>query len=263
MDARRNLPPQILEWNFRSGAERAKAEESLAEIKRLRPRLSAARFPIEKVFQNFTVSFGGNEAVVLSSPAGSGKSLDVGAWILKIMGGGAKVAMTQPRRDAAENVAVATAARHGFSFGRDVCYTTSEFHGNRAETRLKIMTTAVLVNMFRDNPALTGIDAVVIDEAHERDLNIDLAMALLKRANKLRKENGWPAAKLVLVSATADDKKFREAFNISETGVVRAEGKMHKVEKRFADESKVFETDPKTGQPRRREVDEIAADEAA
>lgn len=232
----------------------------LATIEDLRPELSSKQLPVEKAYESFRNALAQHDSVMLSAPPGSGKSLDVGAWLLKIMGQKAKVAMTQPRRDAAENVAVATAARHGLRFGSDVCFATSEFRGNRPETRLQIMTTAILVNSFRNDPTLKNLDAVVVDEAHERDLHIDLALALLKRANNLRKQQNQPALKLVLVSATLEDKKFSRAFNISDDAKIRAEGRLYKVDRIFTPSNDLFIPDYVTKEPRRREVEDVATD---
>lgn len=254
-------------WRAEGGKNEAEVRifnQSIAEIERLRreTNLPTRELPIQGWEAAFKAALAEYDVISVEAPPGAGKSLDIGVWAvdqLNILRQDVRVAMTQPRRDAAQGVAIASAARHGLSFGSDICFSTSEFHGNRDKTKLQIQTTGVLINRFRRDPLLKDYDAVIIDEAHERDLNIDFSLGLLKRANRLRKEQGMSSLKIILASATLEQDKFRKFFDIDEEAIIRSEGKMYEVGQHFVEESDRFYEDPNTHEQKERPFTEVAA----
>lgn len=238
--------------------------ECMEEIERLRQTdLPSREFPIESQREAFVFALENHEVVSVQATTGAGKSLDIGVWAVDVLGGGdTRIAMTQPRRDAAQGVAIASAARHDLSFGKDICFSTSEFHGNTNETKLQIQTTGVLINQFRKDPLLKRYDAVIVDEAHERDLNIDFTLGLLKRANRLRKEAGIKPIKIILASATLDEDKFIQFFGIEQDATIKAEGKMFPVGLHFVEGRDKFIEDQNTKEKAERPFTDIAARQA-
>lgn len=263
MNPQNDVQRQPVEFSRNESHERIR-NESEAEIERLRQTdLRSREFPIESQRQAFVFALENHDVVSVQATTGAGKSLDIGVWAVDVLGGGdTRIAMTQPRRDAAQGVAIAAAARHNLSFGKDICFSTSEFHGNTNETKLQIQTTGVLINQFRKDPLLKRYDAVIIDEAHERDLNIDFTLGLLKRANRLRKEAGIKPIKIILASATLDEDKFTQFFGIEQDATIKAEGKMFPVGLHFVEGRDKFIEDQNTKEKTERSFTEIAARQA-
>ncbi|MDP2684972.1 MAG: helicase-related protein [bacterium] len=237
-------------------------QECQNEIERLRQTtdLAERKLPIESVKGEYISAMEHNNVISVEATTGAGKSLDIGVWTLEQLGEGARIAVTQPRRDAAQGVAIATAARHNLKFGNDICFSTSEFHGNQKDTKLQISTTGVLINKFRTDPILSEYDAVVVDEAHERDLNIDLTLGLLKQANILREEQGLKAIKIIVCSATLEQNKFAEFFGIKKEGTIKAEGKLHKVEETYTSEKDTKYFDDRSQRQRKKPYTKIATE---
>lgn len=249
------------DWHPTGEQEDRMRRQCLEDIERLQREtdIASRELPIEKVRDDFDQALTEFDVVSVEASTGAGKSLDLGVWTVEALGGkNARVAMTQPRRDAAEGVCVAAAARHGLKFGEDICFTTSEFKGNRRDTKLQISTTGVLINKFKKDPTLADYNAVIVDEAHERDLNIDLTIGLLKRANQLRAEAGQPAIKIILASATLEQGKFAEFFGINEKARIQSEGKLHKVNEVYTESEYKFATNPVTGETVERPYPAIA-----
>jgi HrpA-like RNA helicase len=90
------------------------------------------------------------------------------------------------------------------------------------------MTDGMLLNFLRNDPMLLSHDIVMVDEAHERSINIDLTLGLLKQAQKLRKEKGEKPLKVIVTSATIEEEKFTNYFN--ESPSTKIEGRMFPVE---------------------------------
>ncbi len=192
--------------------------------------LSEKKFPVEQVREAFDEALRNHDTLLFQAQTGAGKSVDLPVMVLRALDGVARIAVTQPRRDAAENVSTAIAARHGLKFGEDVCFSTSEFKGNRDNTTIQLQTTALLLQKFRRDPMLEYYDVVIIDEAHERDIHIDLCLGMVKRANILRKEQGKKPLKIVIASATINEEKFAEYFSINTSARFSVEGRMFSVE---------------------------------
>ncbi|KAJ3336375.1 hypothetical protein HDU93_002931 [Gonapodya sp. JEL0774] len=137
---------------------------------------------------------------------GSGKTTQVPQYLLEAFGkdGSMRVAVTQPRRIAATSAAQRVSqelgqSRVGLRVGYKIRFETAV--GN--DTQIVYMTDGVLLREACTDPALSAYQAIVIDEAHERSLDTDVLLGLLKRARKTR-----PELKLFVMSATLDVEKF-------------------------------------------------------
>ena len=145
---------------------------------------------------------GGAPALVVQAPPGTGKTTLVPMALAARCCG--RVVVTQPRRVAARAAARRIAALMGEGLGRTVGYTVRGEGATSRATRVEMVTPGVLVRRLQRDPELPGVDAVVVDEAHERSLESDLALAFAAdvRAN-LREDLA-----LVAMSATAEAERM-------------------------------------------------------
>jgi ATP-dependent helicase HrpB len=142
--------------------------------------------------------------VVIEAPPGAGKTTVVPLALLEHGGLGAgEILVLQPRRLAARLSAVRTASLLGERVGERVGYRVRFEQAGGERTRLWFMTEGVLLRRLRDDPELRGVDAVILDEFHERHLEGDLALALLRRL-ELRRADSGERLRLLAMSATLD-----------------------------------------------------------
>ncbi|MDR2314286.1 MAG: ATP-dependent RNA helicase [Spirochaetaceae bacterium] len=153
-----------------------------------------------------------NQVVVVESPTGSGKTTQLPV-ILHGSGYGEKgiIGVTQPRRIAALSVSGFIARQLGFTNpgepGCPVGYKMRFEDRTGPDTRIKIMTDGILLQEMKLDPWLSRYGVMIIDEAHERSLNIDFILGLLNRVLKERKE-----FKVIVSSATINAEAFSEYF---------------------------------------------------
>jgi HrpA-like RNA helicase len=152
-----------------------------------------------------------NQAIVVESPTGSGKTTQLPV-ILREAGYDKNgiIGVTQPRRIAALSVSEFIARQLGFNRAGEPCpvgykMRFEDITGN--STRIKIMTDGILLQEMKKDPWLSRYSVMIIDEAHERSLNIDFILGLIKRVLEERKE-----FKVVVSSATINAEVFSEYF---------------------------------------------------
>ncbi|MDR0403411.1 MAG: ATP-dependent RNA helicase [Treponema sp.] len=169
----------------------------------------------------------GNQAVVVESPTGSGKTTQLPV-LLRDAGYDKNgiIGVTQPRRIAAMSVSDFIARQLGFKepgeSGCPVGFKMRFEDRTNPGTRIKIMTDGILLQEMKLDPWLSKYGVMVIDEAHERSLNIDFILGLLKRVLEARKE-----FKVVVSSATINAEVFSEYFG--ECPVVKIEAQNYPV----------------------------------
>ncbi|PRW33164.1 P-loop containing nucleoside triphosphate hydrolase isoform A [Chlorella sorokiniana] len=152
--------------------------------------------------------------VVVSGATGCGKSTQVPQFLLEqaIAGGSGaacNIICTQPRRISAVGLATRVAAERGEQVGGTVGYSVRLDSKQSARTRLLFCTTGVLLRRLLGDPALTGTTHVVLDEVHERSIESDLLLLLLRG---LLESGRNPGLRVVLMSATADAGLFAGYF---------------------------------------------------
>lgn len=118
------------------------------------------------------------------------------------------IACTQPRRVAAMSVAQRVADEMDVKLGQEVGYSIRFEDNTSPNTFLKYMTDGMLLREAMSDPLLTRYSAVILDEAHERTLNTDILMGLLKEVCRKRKD-----LQVVVMSATLDAGKFQKYFD--------------------------------------------------
>ena len=138
-----------------------------------------------------------SSAVVVTAPPGTGKTTLVPPLLASRSRG--RVLVTQPRRVAARSAARRLAHLDGSPLGSRVGFTVRGERSAGAETKIEFVTAGVLLRRMLDDPGLDGVDAVVIDEVHERALETDLLIGLLSEVRELRDD-----LVLVAMSATLD-----------------------------------------------------------
>ena len=168
-----------------------------------------------------------SQLIILGGATGSGKTTQLPKVALELGRGiNGRIGCTQPRRIAATAMARRLSSELKCEYGAGVGSQVRFEDRTSAETVLKFMTDGILLAEFRDDPLLRQYDTLIIDEAHERTLNIDFLLGLLK--NLLRKRRDL---KIAISSATLDLEKFQEFF--PGAPVIEVEGRTFPVEDIF------------------------------
>ena len=151
-----------------------------------------------------------NQVIVVQSPTGSGKTTQIPV-ILHEAGydSTGMIAVTQPRRIAALSVSEFISKQLGTSYPGLVGYKMRFEDKTNETTKIKIMTDGMLLQEMKLDPWLSKYSVIMVDEAHERSLNIDFALGLLKRVLDVRKE-----FKIIVSSATMNAEAFSQYFGL-------------------------------------------------
>ena len=164
--------------------------------------VSAARDDIAKAVSS-------SQVVIVSGQTGSGKTTQLPKILLELGRGthGRQIVHTQPRRLAARTVAERIASEMGIHLGDEIGYQVRFTDETSPKTRLRVVTDGILLAQIQRDPQLRQYDTIVIDEAHERSLNIDFLLGYLTALLPKRRD-----LKLIITSATIDSMKFQEHF---------------------------------------------------
>ena len=183
--------------------------------------------PIDRKKESLLEKIDSSSSVVLVGETGSGKTTKTPQYLLDRYPD-KKIAITSPRVFPARSVSKYVAESRGSVVGGgEVGLITRQERKISEDTKATFMTDGVLLNMLRKDEALSDLDIVMVDEAHERTINIDLLLGLLKRAQKLRQVKGVEPLKVIVASATIEEEKFTTYFN--EAPVEKVEGRMYPV----------------------------------
>ncbi|KAJ2554509.1 DEAH-box ATP-dependent RNA helicase prp43 [Coemansia sp. RSA 1933] len=167
--------------------------------------------PVNKQRQKFLDMFHKNQFVVLVGETGSGKTTQIPQYtVLDMLPQleGKMIACTQPRRVAATSVAQRVAAEFDVKLGQEVGYSIRFEDCTSSKTVLKYCTDGMLLREAMSDNMLSRYSAIILDEAHERTLNTDILMSLMKNIASQRSD-----IKVVVMSATLDSEKFQKYFN--------------------------------------------------
>ena len=168
-----------------------------------------------------------HQVVIVAGETGSGKSTQLPKLCLELGRGiDGRIGHTQPRRIAARSIAERVADELGTPVGGLVGYAMRFTDRVGDETAIKVMTDGILLNELQRDADLRQYDTIIIDEAHERSLNIDFLLGYLKRLLPRR-----PDLRLVITSATIDTDRFSAHFDAAP--VVTVEGRSYPVEIRY------------------------------
>ena len=149
--------------------------------------------------------------VVISGETGSGKSTQIPLMALQAgFGVSGLVGHTQPRRIAARGVASRIAQQLGTPLGTDVGYKIRFADQTGDRTYIKLMTDGILLAESQSDRFLEQYELIIVDEAHERSLNIDFLLGCLKRILSKRSN-----LRLIITSATIDTQRFADHFTLN------------------------------------------------
>ena len=165
-----------------------------------------------------------HQVVVVAGETGSGKTTQLPKICL--LAGRERIAHTQPRRIAARTVAHRIAEECGTELGEFVGYQVRFTRRVSRATRIKVMTDGVLLSELAHDRALERYDTIIIDEAHERSLNIDFLLGYLKQLLERR-----PELRVIVTSATIDTARFAAHFD--DAPIVEVSGRTYPVEIRY------------------------------
>jgi len=165
--------------------------------------------------------------VIISGQTGSGKTTQIPKFCLAAGRGiDGKIGCTQPRRIAATMVARRIAEELKQNVGQAVGYKIRFKDRTHRDAYIKIMTDGILLMEAQNDPFLNAYDTIIVDEAHERNLNVDFVLGILKTLLKKRND-----LKIIITSATIDTQKFSKAFD--NAPVIEVSGRMYPVEVRY------------------------------
>ena len=170
-----------------------------------------------------------HQVVVVAGETGSGKTTQLPKICLQL--GRQHIAHTQPRRIAARSVAERIAEELKVGLGDLVGYQVRFTRRTSAETRVKVMTDGVLLNEISRDRLLRRYDTIIVDEAHERSLNIDFLLGYLRQLLPRR-----PDLKVVVTSATIDTARFAEHFAQADgrpAPIIEVSGRAYPVDLRY------------------------------
>ncbi len=186
-----------------------------------------AELPISERRDELLATIEANQVVVVAGETGSGKSTQLPKLCLELgRGVDAFIGHTQPRRIAARAIAERVAAELDTSLGETVGYTVRFNDRVGPATRVKLMTDGILLAEIPRDRTLRRYDTIIIDEAHERSLNIDFILGYLKQLLPRR-----PDLKVIITSATIDTARFAEHFD--DAPVIEVSGRTYPVDVQY------------------------------
>lgn len=153
-----------------------------------------------------------NDVVLIKSATGSGKSVLIPKFALHSNNYSGKIIMTLPKKIITKKAAEFGAKTLDVELGEQVGYMFRGESIKSSKTILLYSTDGSIISMLKSDPLLKSIDTVIIDEAHERKVNIDLLLYLLKKSITKRKEKNMRPLKLIIMSATINEEIFKSYY---------------------------------------------------
>jgi ATP-dependent helicase HrpA len=234
-------------------AERAARQPAQAERERFRTPLPPITFPedlpVSARRHDIAKALTENQVIIVSGETGSGKTTQLPKICLEL-GRGQKglIGHTQPRRIAASSTAKRIAQELGSPLGEHVGFKVRFTDTLQRGASVKLMTDGILLAETQTDPLLKNYDTIIIDEAHERSLNIDFLLGYLKQLLPRR-----PDLKVIITSATIDADRFARHFGTPDkpAPVIEVSGRLYKVEVRYrpVDRDPVAASGPEAGKP--------------
>ncbi|WP_157246178.1 ATP-dependent RNA helicase HrpA [Nonomuraea typhae] len=212
--------------------------EILADVERAEQRLVRRReavpavtypeeLPVSQRRDDILEAIRDHQVVIIAGETGSGKTTQIPKICLEL-GRGVRgvIGHTQPRRIAARTVAERIAEELGTELGQTVGYKVRFTDQASDRTLVKLMTDGILLAELQNDRLLEQYDTLIIDEAHERSLNIDFILGYLKQLLPRR-----PDLKIIITSATIDPERFSRHFG--DAPIVEVSGRTYPVEVRY------------------------------
>lgn len=186
-----------------------------------------ADLPVVQKRDEIAKAIAGNQVVVICGETGSGKTTQLPKICLELGRGiDGLIGHTQPRRIAARSVAMRISQELSSPLGHAVGYKVRFSDRLSENTYIKLMTDGILLAETQGDRFLENYDTIILDEAHERSLNIDFLIGYLRQLLPKR-----PDLKLIITSATIDPERFSRHFN--DAPIVMVSGRTYPVEVRY------------------------------
>jgi len=183
--------------------------------------------PVVQMRDAILEALGKHQVLIVCGETGSGKTTQLPKMCLEFgLGAAGLIGHTQPRRIAARSVSSRIASELGSTVGDAVGFKIRFTDQVSDKTYIKLMTDGILLAEIQRDPFLNQYDAIIIDEAHERSLNIDFLLGYLKNLLPRRRD-----LKIIITSATIDPERFSRHFN--DAPIIHAEGRAYPVELRY------------------------------
>jgi len=243
---RRKMSPETRQTKNNELFHRLRKYETSPEMEEMRTQ--RAELPLNQYGEDVKALFDANDICVLVGATGSGKTTQVPQLLLdqairEGRGAECNIICTQPRRIAAMSVAKRVAAERGEDLKQSVGYRV-RFNNAPPEWggSITYVTTGVLLRQLEEGwDSLDGVSHIIVDEVHERDVQIDFLLVLLKRIlEACRRGEPAPPVKIILMSATIDTTLFRKyfgaAFDSGECPFIDIPGRLFPVEKFYLDD---------------------------
>src|SRR3954464_7121744 len=164
--------------------------------------------PISSRAEEIAAAIATHQVIILAGETGSGKTTQIPKMCLAAgRGANGRIACTQPRRVAALSISRRVAEELGVEWGREVGCKIRFNDQTTPRTVIKFLTDGMLLAEVQGDPMLCEYDTIIIDEAHERSLNIDFLLGHLRTLRYKR-----PELKVIITSATIDTAMFSQAF---------------------------------------------------
>jgi ATP-dependent helicase HrpA len=219
----KNPEAQIAALQSKIGQSVARRKQRLASV----PVLNFPDLPVTGRKDEIAELIRNNQVVIVCGETGSGKTTQLPKICLSIgLGAGGFIGHTQPRRIAARTVADRIAEELGEPVGKSVGFKVRFTDKTHADSLVKLMTDGILLAETQNDPYLNQYDTIIIDEAHERSLNIDFLLGYLKWLLPKR-----PDLKLIITSATIDPERFSRHF--FDAPIIEVSGRTYPVEIRY------------------------------
>lgn len=183
--------------------------------------------PVAAVLADLFAALHRAPQVLLIAPTGAGKSTWLPLQLLQQQEGQGRILLLEPRRLAARNVAQRLAEQLNEQPGETVGYRMRAQTCVGPTTRLEVVTEGILTRMIQQDPELSGVSLVILDEFHERSLQADLALALLLDVQQGLRDD----LKLLVMSATLDNTRLQTL--LPDAPLIVSEGRMFPVERRY------------------------------
>lgn len=202
------------------------SREQLEKRRESVPVISYPDLPVSSRREEIARAISEHQVIVVAGETGSGKTTQLPKICLELGRGiNGMIGHTQPRRIAARAVAERISQELGVCVGSTVGYQVRFTEEVGEQTLVKLMTDGILLAEIQSDPELSRYDTIIIDEAHERSLNIDFLLGYLARLLPRR-----PDLKLIITSATIDTQRFADHFNAP---VIEVSGRTYPVEIRY------------------------------
>lgn len=192
--------------------------------------------PIDDILAEFSTVLNTHSSVILSAAPGAGKTTRIPVEALKHSK--KQTWVLEPRRIAAISASQRIADENNWTVGCEVGYQVRFENKSSQETRLLFLTEALLLRKLLQDPDLSDVGCVILDEFHERSVHVDLALAALKELQQLSR----PDLKIVVMSATLNAKPLSDYLDGAP--IIESAGKIFPLDIRYDEKSQMLQTNP-------------------